>query len=99
MSPFLSAAQQRLMFSKESPIGPKAAQEWASKTDFSRLPERVGGEPEAGESKAHEKGESKREERQEHRKVHDRRTLQGKKAAMDAAAKALKVGPKKRGGC
>jgi len=35
--PFISRAQQRFMFAKH----PKTAREWAGKTDFSGLPERV----------------------------------------------------------
>jgi hypothetical protein len=39
--PFASAAQQRLMFSKGSPIGAEAAEEWADQTDMKRLAGRV----------------------------------------------------------
>lgn len=93
--PYQSAAQQRLFFSKASPVGRKKAEEWARETDFEGLPERVEDEEEK-ESKAHEKGESARAERAEHRKVHDRRTATGKAAAMAAAMKALRQSMKRR---
>ena len=39
--PFQSKAQQRLMFSSKSPIGREKAKEWASKTQFNKLPQHV----------------------------------------------------------
>jgi hypothetical protein len=39
--PFASKAQQRFLYSHPDRLGKKALAEWSSKTNFSKLPEKV----------------------------------------------------------
>ncbi len=39
--PFKSQAQAAFFFSKGSPVSKKTAKEWASKTNFKKLPKKV----------------------------------------------------------
>ena len=51
MSPFKSVKQQRYLYAHPEKIGREALHEWASKTNFSRLPEKVKSPKKTGKTK------------------------------------------------